>query len=153
MDWIIQEILVCFLVDSIGSFGSIYLFDEQKVFYCFDIKQVLLVVLQCYQVVQLCEVLEFYCDFIEVFGYELEMVGVLKGGKKFWVLVKIGQLMLFKGSDLVNGYLLLVMLCDGMLVIMVMFIIVCVVCNNMFVIVVNGVLQLIKVGYCMRFDV
>jgi hypothetical protein len=36
-------------------------------------------------------VLEFYRDLSEVAGYELETAGVLKGGKKFWALARMGK--------------------------------------------------------------
>jgi hypothetical protein len=44
------------------------------------------VVSQRYNVVQPREILEFYRDFTEVSGFELETAGVLKGGKKIWAL-------------------------------------------------------------------
>lgn len=130
MNWFIEDVDVCYVVGNQGL-GVIQFFFSNKVLYCLDIKVLLVVVFKCFQVVQLGEILEFYCDLIEVGGFELEIVGVLCEGCKFWVLVCIGQSVMLCGKDKVEGYLLFVMVCDGMLVIMVQFISVWVVCNNM----------------------
>ncbi len=152
MDWTIQETPVRFLVDSIGSLGSIHSFDEQKVLYRSDTKQALSVVSQRYQIVQPKEVLEFYRDLTDVSGYQLETAGVLKGGKKFWALAKTGQSTALKGNDQVNGYLLLATSCDGTLATTATPTTVRVVCNNTLNIAVQGANQAIKVGHRTKFD-
>jgi len=152
MDWQIKESPVRFMADSVGSLGSIHSFPEQKVLYRSDTKEALSVVSQRYQVVQPREVLEFYRDLTDIFGYELETAGVLKGGKKFWALARTGQSTALKGNDLVNGYLLLATSCDGTLATTATPTTVRVVCNNTLTMAVNGATQAIKVPHRMRFD-
>ncbi len=152
MDWQIMETPVRFMADTAGNLGSIHSFPEQKVLYRSDTKDALSVVSQRYQVVQPREVLEFYRDLTEVSGYELETAGVLKGGKKFWALAKTGQSSVLKGSDQVNGYLLLATSCDGTLATTATPTTIRVVCNNTLTIAVNGATQAIKVPHNTRFD-
>jgi hypothetical protein len=38
--------------------------------------------------------LEFYRDLTEISGYELETAGVLKEGRKFWALARIGKVLI-----------------------------------------------------------
>lgn len=152
MDWQIQESPVRFMADSIGGLGTIHSFPEQKVLYRSDNKDALSVVSQRYRVVQPREVLEFYRDLTEMSGYQLETAGVLKGGRKFWALAKTGQSTALKGSDVVNGYLLLATSCDGTLATTATPTTIRVVCNNTLTIAVNGATQAIKVPHSTRFD-
>ncbi|MFA9439958.1 DUF932 domain-containing protein [Uliginosibacterium sp. sgz301328] len=152
MNWAIEESPVRYMADSIGSLGTIHSFPEQKVLYRSDTKEALSVVSQRYQVVQPREVLEFYRDLTEVSGYELETVGVLKGGRKFWALARTGQSTALKGKDEVNGYLLLATSCDGTLATTATPTTIRVVCNNTLSIAVNGAAQAIKVPHSTRFD-
>ena len=152
MDWQIQESPVHFKADTIGVLGTIHSFPEQKVLYRSDTKAALSVVSQRYQVVQPREVLEFYRDLTEVSGYELETAGVLKEGRKFWALARTGQSAEFKGSDQVNGYLLLATSCDGTLATTATPTTVRVVCNNTLTIALDGTAHAIKVPHNTRFD-
>lgn len=152
MDWQIQESPVHFKADTIGALGTIHSFPEQKVLYRSDTKAALSVVSQRYQVVQPREVLEFYRDLTEVSGYELETAGVLKEGRKFWALARTGQSAEFKGSDQVNGYLLLATSCDGTLATTATPTTVRVVCNNTLTIALDGTTRAIKVPHNTRFD-
>ncbi len=82
MSFQILETPVRFMAESAGPLGSIKTFADQKVLYRSDTQDALSVVSNRYQVVQPCEVLEFYRDLTQVAGYELETAGVLKGGKQ-----------------------------------------------------------------------
>lgn len=152
MDWQIEETPVRFMTDTIGTLGTIHSFPEQKVLYRSDTKTALSVVSQRYQVVQPREVLEFYRDLSEISGFELETAGVLKGGKKFWALVKTGQSTAVKGNDTVNGYLLLATSCDGTLATTATPTTIRVVCHNTLTIALNGASQAIRVPHSTRFD-
>ncbi len=151
MDWHIEESPVRFIADDVGHLGSIHSFPEQKVLYRSDTRAPLSVVSQRYKVVQPEEVLEFYRDLTEYAGYELETVGVLKGGRKFWALARSGLGTALKGQDQVNAYLLLATSCDGSLATVATPTSVRVVCNNTLTIAVDGMSQGVKVPHSTEF--
>ena len=152
MNWQIEESPVRYITEVAGHLGSIRSFDEQKVLYRSDTAEALSVVSQRYKVVQPREVLEFYRDLAEMSGYELETAGVLKAGRKFWALARTGQSAVLKGSDTVNGYLLLATSCDGSLATTATPTTVRVVCNNTLTIALNGASQAVKVRHSTKFD-
>lgn len=152
MDWQIRETPVRFMAETAGRLGVIHTFADQKVLYRSDTQEALSVVSNRYQIVQPREVLEFYRDLTEVSGYQLETAGVLKGGRKFWALARTGQAVALKGSDVVNGYLLLATSCDGTLATTATPTTVRVVCNNTLGIALNGTTQAIKVPHSTRFE-
>ena len=152
MDWSIRETPVRYLAEQAGALGSIMSFEEQKVLYRSDTKAPLSVVSGRYQVVQPKDVLEFYRDLTEVAGYELETAGVLKQGRKFWALARTGKSAALKGTDVVNGYLLLATSCDGTLATTATPTTVRVVCNNTLSIAIGGATSAIKVPHSTSFD-
>ncbi len=152
MSFQILETPVRFMAESAGPLGSIKTFADQKVLYRSDTQDALSVVSNRYQVVQPCEVLEFYRDLTEVAGYELETAGVLKGGRKFWALARTGQSSALKGNDVVQGYLLLATSCDGTLATTATPTTVRVVCNNTLTIALNSAASAIKVPHNTKFD-
>jgi phage/plasmid-like protein (TIGR03299 family) len=127
-------------------------FVEQKVLYRSDTKAALSVVSSRYMVVQPREILEFYGDLIAMSGFELETAGVMKAGKKIWALARTGQSTSLKGSDTVNGYLLLATACDGSLATTAQFTSVRVVCNNTLAIALDGGTGAVKVPHSTTFD-
>ncbi len=152
MDWRICETPVRFMTEQAGALGSIKSFDEQKVLFRSDTLAPLSVVSSRYQVVQPQQVLEFYRDLTEVSGYELETAGVLKQGRKFWALARIGKEALLKGNDLVKGYLLLATSCDGTLATTATPTTIRVVCSNTLAIALKGAASAIKVPHSTSFD-
>ena len=152
MDWRICETPVRYLTGQVGALGAIMSFDEQKVLYRSDTNKPLSVVSDRYQVVQPQEVLEFYRDLTEISGFELETAGVLKDGKKFWALAKMGKEAVLKGNDVVKGYLLLATSCDGTLATTATPTSVRVVCQNTLTIALNGASAAIKVPHNTNFD-
>ena len=152
MDWHIKESPVHFSIENVHNASMFGTFEDQKVLYRSDSNQALSVVSSRYQVVQPLEVLEFYRDLTEYAGFELETAGVLKGGRKFWALARTGQSMALKGTDLVNGYVLLATSCDGSLATVAMPTTVRVVCNNTLSIAVAVQSQAIKVSHRSSFD-
>ncbi len=97
-------------------------------------------------------VLEFYRDLTEVSGYELDTAGVLKAGRKFWALARIGKEAKLKGNDVVRGYLLLATSCDGTLATTATPTTVRVVCQNTLAIALRGSPSAIKVPHSTSFD-
>lgn len=152
MNWEIRETPVRFMTEEAGSLGSIRSFEEQKVLFRSDTKRALSVVSGRYQVVQPKAVLEFYRDLTEVSGYELETAGVLKEGRKFWALARIGKEALLKGGDLVKAYLLLATSCDGTLATTATPTSIRVVCNNTLTIALNQAEGAVKVPHSTAFD-
>jgi len=152
MDWEIREAAVRFMTEQAGPLGSIKTFEDQKVLYRSDTSAALSVVSARYQVVQPKAVLEFYRDLTEVSGYELETAGVLKEGRKFWALAKIGREAKLKGVDVVKGYLLLATSCDGSLATTATPTTIRVVCNNTLTIALNGASSAVKVPHSTAFD-
>lgn len=136
MDWQIKETSVRFAVPLVNE-ELMLSFEDQKVLYRSDSHLPLSVVSSRYKVVQPLEVLEFYRDLTEQFGFELETAGVLKQGRKFWALARTGQSSVLAGNDVVNGYVLLATSCDGSLATVVTPTTVRVVCNNTLSVAVN----------------
>lgn len=139
MAWTIQETPVRFMTQSEGdSLQGLEFFGGHKVLYRSDSRAPLSVVSRRYQVVQPRAVLEFYRDLTEIGGYEMETAGVLRGGRKVWALARTGQQAVLKGSDKIDGYLLLATSCDGTLATTVTPTTVRVVCHNTLTMAING---------------
>ena len=153
MDWTIKETPVRFMSEGADdSLEILQPFADHKVLYRSDTHAPLSVVSNRYQVVQPREVLEFYRDLTEIGGYEMETAGVLKGGRKVWALARTGKQAVLKGSDTVNGYLLLETSCDGTLATSVTPTTVRVVCNNTLAIALDSTSNVIRVPHSTSFD-
>jgi phage/plasmid-like protein (TIGR03299 family) len=152
MDWEITESPVRYATDPVDVANSLRSFDEQKVLFRSDTKRPLSVVSGRYQVVQPRAVLEFYRDLTEVSGYELETAGVLKEGRKFWALAKIGKEAKLGGGDVIKGYLLLATSCDGTLATTATPTTIRVVCNNTLTMALDRATGAVKVPHSTAFD-
>jgi len=152
MDWQIREAPVRFMTGNGGNIHSIESYPENKVLFRSDTNTPLSVVSQRFHVVQPSEILEFYRDLTEVSGYELETAGVLKGGRKMWALARTGQSSTLKGSDAMNGYVLLATACDGTLATTAQFTSIRVVCNNTLAVALAGSNGAVKVPHNTSFD-
>ena len=108
------------LVDDTGS----------HVLYRSDTGSALSIVSPRYQIVQPKQIIEFYRDLTEKFGFELEVVGALKGGRKVWALANTKNAVQLRGKDDVKGYLLLATSYDGSMSTQARMTSVRVVCNN-----------------------
>lgn len=145
--------------DSVVSFeaaavlsSAMLPFNEHKVLYRSDCQLPLSVVSSRYKVVQPLEVLEFYRDLTQQFGFELETAGVLKQGRKFWALARTGQSCVLGRQDEVNGYVLLATSCDGSLATTVTPTTVRVVCQNTLSVAVNNTVHSIRVPHNTHFN-
>ncbi len=152
MDWSIRETPVCYRTNGVDIDHAVLTFEDQKVLYRSDTGSALSVVGDRYRVVQPREVLEFYRDLTDVFGYELETAGVLKGGRKLWALARTGQDAMLKNQDTVCSYLLLATSCDGTLATMATPTTVRVVCNNTLAVALKGANNAVKVPHSTTFD-
>lgn len=152
MDWQIRETPVRFMTGNAIGLGGIESFHENKVLFRSDTNALLSVVSRRYQVVQPREILEFYRDLTEVSGFELEIAGILKGGRKIWALARTGQSSTLKGSDVTNAYVLLATACDGTLATTAQFTSIRVVCNNTLAVALAGSTGAVKVPHSTSFD-
>lgn len=100
------------------------------VLYRSDTGDALSVVSSRYHVVQPREIVDFYRDLTEQYGFQLEVVGALKGGRKVWALANTKNAFQLRGKDDVKGYLLLATSYDGTMATQARFTSVRVVCNN-----------------------
>lgn len=103
---------------------------DKCVLYRSDTGDDLSVVSNKYQVVQPRQIIEFYRNLVEQYGFEIEVVGALKGGRKVWALANTGNAFQLRDRDDVKGYLLLATSYDGTMATQARFTSVRVVCNN-----------------------
>jgi phage/plasmid-like protein (TIGR03299 family) len=151
MEWEILDAPVLYRGDSDDP-SAVHAFDEQRFLYRSDSKAALSAVSRRYRVVQPRAVLEFYRDLSEVAGYDLETGGVLKGGRKFWALARMGKEVAIKRKDVVRGYILLATSCDGTLATTATPTTVRVVCNNTLTMALNGATGAVKAPHSTSFD-
>lgn len=130
MDWEAREaILKGHLTDA--PFGTPAIaFPESKGLYRSDTSAPLAIVGAGYNIVQPAESLEFFREFVESGGMQLETAGCLDEGRKFWALARTGQSGRIGRDDMINGYLLLASSLDGSMATTAQFTSVRVVCNN-----------------------
>lgn len=83
-----------------------------------------------YKPVQPREIIEFYRDLTNHYGYTMETAGVLQDGKKVWALARTGMDARIHGNDALNCYLLLATSYDGTMATTARLTSVRVVCNN-----------------------
>lgn len=104
--------------------------DDKCVLYRSDTGADLSIVSNRYQIVQPRQIVEFYRDLVEQYGFELEVVGALAGGRKVWALANTKSAFQLRDKDEVRGYLLLATSYDGTMATQARFTSVRVVCNN-----------------------
>jgi phage/plasmid-like protein (TIGR03299 family) len=97
-----------------------------------DTYEALSIVSGDYQIVQPREVLEFYRDLMNSYGYKLETAGALDHGRKVWALARTGVTEAAAGcaKDEIAAYVLLATSCDKTLATTVAFTSIRVVCKN-----------------------
>jgi phage/plasmid-like protein (TIGR03299 family) len=111
-----------------------------------------------YQIVQPKEVLEFYRELTEQYGYTLETAGALDGGRKVWALARTSTTGTADtgGKDKLAAYILLATSCDKTLATTAAFTSVRVVCQNTLFFAIEDIKQKrrrqVKVPHNLRFD-
>ena len=111
--WYSVPIDTAFPLRHVGAGTGIATSKDKCVLWRSDTGQDLSVVSNKYQVVQPKEVIDFYRDLTEKHGFEIEVVGALKGGRKVWALANTKHAFQLAGRDEVKGYLLLATSYDG----------------------------------------
>lgn len=104
-------------------------FPNRFVVYRSDTLEPLSVVSNNYHTVQPSQILEFFRDLTEEYGFTLETAGSLKGGTVIWALAKTGRTFDL-GHDEVKQYTLLMTSCDTTLATRATLTSIRVVCNN-----------------------
>lgn len=105
-------------------------FKGRDVLYRSDTRKPLSIMSGNYKIVQPREVLEFFRDLTEVYGFKLSTAGALFDGQKYWALADTPESFELAGGDRVDRKLLLASSCDGSTATTAMFTSVRVVCNN-----------------------
>lgn len=133
--------------------GILRTFEDQHVLYRSDSGHPFGVVSSRYRPVQPAEIVDFYRNLADAYGFEIETVGALGAGEKVWALAKTPNAFTLRGGDVVNDYLLLATSYDGSMATQAFFTSVRVVCNNTLQQSLNGSKQaLVKVSHATRFD-
>ena len=129
LDWELRRLPVEYLVN-----GTLRLMPDRFILARSDTDTALSVVSAKYKIVQPKEVLEFYRDLVDAYGYTLETAGALNGGRKFWALARTGRTLDLNAGcgkpDDLAAYLLLATSCDMTLATTAAFTSVRVVCKN-----------------------
>jgi len=105
--------------------------DGRKVLYRSDTKAGLAVVSDRYKPVQPRDVMDFYADLCQRYGFTMETAGALRGGRIIWALANTGLgSFALPGTDVVRQYVLLATSYDGSMATTGRLTSVRVVCNN-----------------------
>lgn len=130
MNWTIQQAPVIYCADGDTQLNYKEM-PKRSVLYRSDSQAALAIVNpNKYKIVQPKEVLEFFRDIIAAGDFEMEVAGVLQGGKKFWALAKTHRTINLSSEDVIEPYLLLTTGADGQTSTTAQFTSVRVVCNN-----------------------
>jgi phage/plasmid-like protein (TIGR03299 family) len=127
LEWELNRTPVQYIVN-----GRLRTMDNRSVLVRSDTGAALSIVSDDYNIVQPKEVIEFYRDLVDSYGYKLETAGALNGGRKVWGLAKTGRTATLGNSakDELGAYLLLATSCDKSLATTAAFTSVRVVCQN-----------------------
>ena len=127
LDWELKRLPVQYLVD-----GTHRTMEDRFVLARSDTHEALSIVSGEYQIVQPREVLEFYRDLMQEYGYTLETAGALDCGRKVWALARTGVIEAADkpGEDKIAAYVLLATSCDKTLATTAAFTSIRVVCRN-----------------------
>lgn len=110
--------------------GYVHTARDHKVLLRSDTRAPLSIMSEGYIVVQPVEVLGFFEDLIKGNGFTMETAGSLRGGRRIWALVRVGEDATVIDGDKVRPYLLLATSYDGSMATTAQFTSIRVVCNN-----------------------
>jgi phage/plasmid-like protein (TIGR03299 family) len=130
LNWHVDREMVKFTIPGYRDNEVGFSVDNRYVLYRDDNFEPLAIVSDKFKVVQPEEIVRFFSDLVERFGFTLETAGSLDNGKRVWALAKTGKDFTLPGGDKVEGYLLLATAYDGSLSTTAKFTSVRVVCNN-----------------------
>lgn len=146
LTWYAQEVPILFEFN-----GGIKAFPDRKALVRSDNGFGLGIASSRYQPVQPEQIVQFYEDLCEKYGYAMETLGALKEGRIVWALAKTGAETNLAG-DKIDGYLLLSTSYDGTAATTARFTGVRVVCNNTLTMAVNERARYISIPHSTTFD-
>lgn len=157
IDYSVEKTVVQYSRKMAGTHGdqqmSIMAQDSTSaVLYRSDDGTALSVVGSKYIVVQPKEIIEFYRELVDQFGYQIETVGALKGGRKIWALANTNNAINLRDQDKIKGYLLLATSYDTSMATTARFTAIRVVCNNTITMAVNGAKAQYTCTHAAKFD-
>lgn len=130
VEWGVDEAVVQYHIPGFRETPIALDFSNKKVLYRNDTMQPLAVVGKGYKVVQPMQILEFYRDLIDNYGWEMHTVGSLDEGRRVWALAKMKESFVIGKDDKINQFALLATSYDTTLSTTFMPTSVRVVCNN-----------------------
>lgn len=134
LDWEAKEAPVRYNYEHVDATGlqakTERIVSDRKVLYRSDTGSALSVVSTRYKPVQPGEIIEFYRDLTERYGFVLETAGSLKGGQRVWALANAQEATQLRDKDENRLYLLLATSFDGSMATQARMTNIRVVCNN-----------------------
>ena len=134
LDWEAKEAPVRYNYEHVDATGlqakTERIVSDRKVLYRSDTGNALSVVSTRYKPVQPGEIIEFYRDLTERYGFVLETAGSLKGGQRIWALANAQEAAQLRDKDENRLYLLLATSFDGSMATQARMTNIRVVCNN-----------------------
>jgi len=104
--------------------------SDREVLFRSDTKKSVGVVGRGYKVHQPREIVGFFRDLVDAAGFQIEVAGAIREGKRIWALARVNREACVIGDDLVRGFLLLSTSFDGSAATRAQYTDVRVVCNN-----------------------
>lgn len=148
LNWNVEGAPVEFTDDQ----GKGHQITDKQVLYRSDTQEALGVVGHNYKIVQPGEIIDFYEDLVDKFGFALNTAGSLKGGRIIWALAETGEKFKLGRKDEVNGFMLLSTSNDKTMATRAMFTSVRVVCNNTLSWALRDAKSAISVTHAAEFD-
>jgi len=127
-------------------------FPARKALYRSDNNAPLSIVSKDYKLVQPSQVLNFFDELCKLGGFDLEVAGVLDGGRRVWGLAKVSDGAPVIGQDVVKPYVLMATSFDGTMATLARFTSVRVVCNNTLTMSLREGGHQVKVPHNMQFS-
>lgn len=112
LDWNIKESPAAFTPDD-GK--SVRLFENKRVFFRSDTEEPLAVVGKRFHAVQPKDILDFYGEVAERYGFKLAIAGEVDNGRKIWAMAETPHDFALAKGDEVKGGLFVMTACDGSL--------------------------------------
>jgi len=127
LDWTAETSPAWFLPAGADEHAEI---PNTTVIHRSDNSAVLGVMSSRYQILQPRDALGFFDEFLKAGDLEMETAGSLDGGRRIWALARVGEDLVIKGQDQVQGFLLVATSFDGSMATTAKFTTVRVVCQN-----------------------